>query len=110
MTIMQAFLNQLQIRMGEVVLRPHQVLATAWRGGRPAQARYRGAARVLVLATLGFGAVLRWPFNDTATFSLDSEPSFALWFGSWFLVAWMLFVSYVTIIAILIEVISRVRK
>lgn len=107
---MQAFLNQLHIRMGEVIFRPHHVLAKAWREGRPAQARYRGAAMILVLATAGFGVFLQWSFSDTATFSLESEPSFALWFGSWFLVVWMLFFIYVASIAISIEVISWVRR
>lgn len=107
---MLKFLNQLQISMSEVIFRSRHALAKAWREGRAAQTRYRGAALVSILTTLGFGATLHWIFRDTATFSLYSKPSFALWFGSWFLVAWIMFASYVMLIAVLIELISWVRR
>ena len=107
---MMAVLNKLQFRMAEIVFWPRLVLASAWKDGRARQRRYRGAAFVLFLGTLGFGSMFGLAVSDKTTFSLNSEPSLSLTVGSWLLLIWLLFTGYVVVIGILIEIISWIRR
>lgn len=101
--------DSLQYRMAEVLFRPFRSIKIVWKGPRPTRRNYRIAAGVLIIAGLGFGALMLNVFTGTSGGFRDTQ-SWIHTVALMFINIWSLFMIYVVLTSIVFEFIAFVRR
>ncbi len=107
--MMLPILEEMQIRMAEVIFRPLRVLKSCWSEGRTTCNRYSLAGWTVFLPALGFGAMLAKGLSSEA-FRFDREPTLISNIGLIFVAVWLAFTMYTGFMAVATGLIGTVRR